>query len=120
MVGAASILLIASLFLRRIRTLAIAGALAFALIWLATVVDVLFHGPATQHHNQRLSRIAKQNQLIGKPKETAVLLLGEPTSTFDARNGQTLNYAPFRYFPHGVVQLHCDDGVVTSIELYDD
>ena len=119
-IGAILIFMFAIAFVRRIRTLAVAGAFAFALIWIATIVDVLFHGPATQHHNQRLAEIAYSNQLIGKPKETAIALLGTPTSTFDTRNGETLNYAPFRCFPHGIVQVHCKDRVVSSIELYDD
>jgi len=120
LVGAVSVLLISALFIRRLRSLVVAGGFTFAFIGLATMVDVLIHGPATQHHNQRLARIAQSNQLVGKSKETAISLLGVPTSTFDMTNGQTLNYAPFRYFPHGIFQVHCRSGVVISIELYDD
>ena len=46
-IGAILIFMFAIAFVRRIRTLAAAGAFAFALIWIATIVDVLFHGPAT-------------------------------------------------------------------------
>ena len=120
LIGAALFVIIAFAFLRHVRALCIFGALTFAMIWFATMVDVVSHGPATQHHNQRLARIVRNNELIGEPVNSAVALLGRPTSRFKTQSGETLNYAPFKYFPHGIVQIHCSQGNVSSIELYDD
>jgi hypothetical protein len=43
---------------------------------------------------------------------------GEPTP--DAEYGTTYNYAPYWFFPFSKFQVHCRDGIVQSIELYDD
>ena len=118
--GSAFTLAVSLAFVRRLKTLVVVGIVAFSLIWIVTIADVLWHGPVTKNHNERLADIARSNQLVGKSKQFAVSLLGEPTSTYDNPNGVTLNYAPFRNFPGGKFQVHCEYGAVYSIELYDD
>lgn len=120
-IAAAAFTLAVSLaFVRQLKTLIVFGIVVFPLIWIVTFVDVLWRGPVTKNHNAQLARMANANQLVGKTSQFAVSLLGEPTSTFDHPNGVTLNYAPFKYFPFGTFQVHCEQGIVRSIELYDD
>ena len=119
-IGLAVFLFVSLIFIRRLRGLAIGGALTLSITYVATLGDVLFHGPAIQFHNQRLARCVRSHKLIGESVDTVIATLGPPTSRFDNTNGESLNYAPFRYFPYGVFQVHCSAGKASSIELYDD
>ena len=118
--AAAFTLAVSLMFVRQLKTLVVFGITAFSLTWIVTFADIFWRGPVTSNHNVRLARIAGSNQLVGKSKQFAVSLLGEPTSTYDNPNGVTLNYAPFKNFPFGKFQVHCKNGTVYSIELYDD
>ena len=120
LVGTALFLIFAIAFCRKPLTLAFMGLIAMSTIVIITMADVVCHGPVTTHHNQRLANTIQSNQLIGKSKEFAITVLGSPTSRYSLRSGETLNYAPFRLLNGGQVQLHCKNGMVGSIELYDD
>lgn len=120
LIGLSFFLLFCLSFVRRLSWLAAIGVVSFALIWTATFGYVLFHGPVTRNYNNRLAQIVYTNQLIGERIDAAVELLGPPTSRFESENGETFNYAPFRFFPNGEFQLHCSRERIRSLELFDD
>ena len=119
-IGGAVLLVCSLIFTRRPRTVLLVGIFASATIWGAALTDALLHGPITRRHNQRLAGIVQSHQLVGKSRTVAMSFLGSPTSTFAESNIVTLNYSPFKYFPHGIFQVHCEHETVVSIELYDD
>ncbi|MCA9428019.1 MAG: hypothetical protein KC994_23270 [Candidatus Omnitrophica bacterium] len=92
-------------------------------------------GPYVTRYNQRLMALATENNLRGKTESEVEKVLGEPTfvwrrwnkwrmdtgePTSDAEFIVTYNYAPFRFFPSKVFQVHMKDDKVSGLEMFDD
>lgn len=84
--------------------------------------DVRFHGPQVVKFNEQCQEIVKNQNLIGQLPSAVETALGKPTSvyTYDEANSFTYNYAPHPSFPFAKFQAHFKDGILNSIELYDD
>jgi hypothetical protein len=128
----------ALLWLATRRRLAGAAFLAYASLlplgFVMTIANVNPSNPHVRQYNERLERLSLEAQLIGDTEDRVIKALGSPTdvSTYwtstDAATGEpapgarlvtTYNYAPYWFFPFCVFQVHCRDGIVQSIELYD-
>jgi hypothetical protein len=105
------------------------------LAFFVTVTNVNPSNPYVRQFNERLQRLALDAQLIGDSENRVTNVLGTPTSVWNywnvtdgttgkpepgARFITTYNFAPYWYFPFSQFQVHCQGGVVQSIELYDD
>jgi len=107
----------------RLRTMLLAIPLIG--LFLSVVIpgcDALAHGPYATWYNRRCQRIADEAGLVGRPEEVITPLLGRPTS-FYGRPGAvrcTYNYAPFHLVPTAKFQVHCENGIVTAVEQFDD
>jgi hypothetical protein len=103
--------------------------------FIATIPNVNPNNPYVRQYNERLERISMESRLVGAPEERVRIVLGNPTyidsgwdrwdtktgePTPEAEFGTTYNYAPYWFFPFAKFQVHCRDGVVQGIELYDD
>jgi hypothetical protein len=109
----------------------IAAALLVACLW---VFDAFTHGPYATFFNHRCQRLAEQARLVGGPESKVVKVLGTPTwiwkywSSIDTTGNPsagahftvTYNYAPCPLAASGLFQVHCINGVVKAIELFDD
>jgi hypothetical protein len=107
----------------------------FLIATMVVISSVNPKNPYVRHYNERLERIATEAGLVGDSEERVEEVLGPATHTYSgwdcivsatgepalgARYGTTYNYAPFPSFPFSKFQVHCEDGKVQSIELYDD
>ena len=72
-------------------------------------------------YNERLEKLALENNLIGKPEESVIEILGKPSYRYQYDdNDYTLNYAPSRILSLNKFQAHFrKDGMLRSIELMD-
>jgi hypothetical protein len=106
--------------------------LPFAFI--ATFIVINPSHPYVRRYNERLERLATESRLIDSAEERVQIVLGNPTFIdrgWDRRDSETgdpvpgaefrttYNYAPYPSFPFAVFQVHCRDGIVQGIELYD-
>lgn len=84
--------------------------------------DAVSHGPYATWYNRKCQRLADDARLVGRPEEDIIGILGPPTFFYGAKGSreQTYNYAPFSMFPAGKFQVHCQDGIVVSVEQLDD
>jgi hypothetical protein len=102
--------------------------------FIATIMVINPNHPYVRRYNKRLERIATESRLIGSAEERVKLVLGNPTfidsgwDRWGSETGEpvpsaefwtTYNYAPYPSFPFAVFQVHCRDGIVQGIELYD-
>jgi hypothetical protein len=108
----------------RKRSFGLAALLYFtglALVVAFVFWDVGAHGPYVRSYNERLQAMAIEADLVGSSEERVQDVLGAATAIWsDSSYGTTYNYAPYPGFPYAKFQVHCEDGVVQSIELYDD
>jgi hypothetical protein len=92
-------------------------------------------GPYVTRYNENRLELARKHHLIGKPESAIVPLLGKPTfierewdttymgtgkPTPEAKWYVTYSYAPYRFLPYAVFQVHLTSGTVTSLEMYED
>jgi len=113
----------------------VAYAVSLVFVWAFVIVDVANQGPYVRRYNERLEKVAIDAGLVGDSEDRVEAVLGPPTyvyggwGSYDAETGEptpgaryttTYNYAPYPSFPMAKFQVHCRDGIVQSIELYDD
>ena len=90
-----------------------------------TAIDAGTHGPYATWFNRDCQRRADEVSLVGRPEKDVVPVLGPPSYTYEyegsgGRWTRTFNYAPSRLFPTAKFQVHCQDGIVTGVEQFDD
>lgn len=92
------------------------------------------HGPYTSWLNHRLKARAEQAQLVGAPADRVAAVLGSPDNVMEfweviGANGKpapgakfvtTYEYYPYPWLPFSKFQVHTTDGVVRSLEMFDD
>jgi hypothetical protein len=109
--------------------------LSFGLLFVLPWLDLVAHGPYVIWYNNYYLNTATRASLIGKPEGEVRRVLGAPTFTYegwnrwstetgeptaDAEYGRTYNYAPYAWLPFAKFQVHCRDGIVQSVEQFDD
>ena len=80
-------------------------------------LDAASHGPYSTWFNKRCQRLADKAGLVGRPEADVTKIMGPPTYTY---LNTTYNYAPIWWLPTAKFQVHCEDGVVISVEQFDD
>jgi len=113
----------------------LAYAVTLVFLWGIVIVDVSVQGPYVRAYNERLEKTAIDPGLVGDNEARVEAVLGPATGVYsgwnrwdmetgiptpDAKYWTTYNYAPYPSFPSAKFQVHCIDGIVQSIELYDD
>jgi len=95
---------------------------ALIALWVFTLYELRTTGPYTRWYNERLFKIASEANLIGDREEKVEEVLGKPDAidVWSDDGEKDYIYAPFPHFPAAVVQVHCKDGKVMGIDLYDD
>lgn len=99
-------------------------------------VETASLGPYTRWFNQQMNGRATAAGLVGQPEAKVEVVLGRPSNdyTYPASyilNGDggrspvgaavhTFDYYPYPLLSFSKFQVHCHDGVVTSLELFDD
>jgi hypothetical protein len=104
----------------------------------AACVDLTTLGPYTRWFNERLMARAQADGLIGKPATSVEPLLGPADEVQDYTNGyiisadggvvdahpprkiRTFNYYPYPHISFSNFQVHCTEGIVTGLEMFDD
>jgi hypothetical protein len=88
-------------------------------VWL----DNRARGPYVTWYNEECQRLVDKAGLIGRPERDIVSVLGPPSYVWDYGDSsgrrKTYNYAPAG-IPFSKFQVHCRDGVVESVEQFDD
>ena len=83
--------------------------------------DVLSLGPYTRWYNHDLWRRAHVENLIGRPANEVVPILGRATDVWNmGGDAVTYNYHPLPGIPCRKFQVHCHGGIVTGVEMFDD
>ena len=100
--------------------LAIGSLVSFpVLVW----IDNRVHGPYVTWYNRDCQRLVDQAGLIGRPEHDIVSVLGQPSYVWDYVDTsglrKTYNFAPAG-LPFSKFQVHCRDGLVVSVEQFDD
>jgi hypothetical protein len=103
--------------------------------FIVTIPKVNPNNPYVRQYNERLESISIESRLVGAPEKRVGIVLGNPTfidsgwDRWDSETGEptpeaefvtTYNYAPYWFLPFSKFQVHCRDGIVKGIELYDD
>lgn len=117
--------------LRYLGFLFVAGVLP-----LGVCLENVNQGPYTTWFNQRLTAKATSAALIGQPEAAVEGVLGSASEiatyeheTRSAIDGgvevigpaaRTFNYYPLPFVPFSKFQVHCHNGVVTGLEVFDD
>ncbi|MFT3842135.1 MAG: hypothetical protein QM723_34410 [Myxococcaceae bacterium] len=107
---------------------------AFAIV-IGSCVESANLGPYTTWYNHRLRARAEQVGLVGKPEVEVEKLMGWANSDYDlgtykllpngdtertSITGHTYDYYPYPWIPFSKFQVHCHNGVVSSLEEFDD
>lgn len=93
-------------------------------------------GPYTTWFNQRLMAKATSAGLVGRRESEVESVLGSASEIHAYEHGtrtaadggveaidpvaRTFNYYPLPFMPFSKFQVHCHDGVVTGLEMFDD
>gem|GEM_PF-2975235 len=106
----------------RLSTLLVAVPLSAFLLIATPACDALTHGPYSTWFNRRCRKMAELASLVGKPEKCIMPMFGPPNFFYatDSDALRTYNYAPVWYFPTAKFQVHCQNGIVTYIEEFDD
>jgi hypothetical protein len=107
----------------RVRTLMlVVAAVAVFMGVVFPFFDAACHGPYATWFNRECQRRADAAGLVGRPEKDVAGVLGPPTFFYpgDDDTQRTYNYAPWPVFPTAKFQVHCHNGVVTSVEQFDD
>ena len=99
-------------------------------------VEAAALGPYTTWFNQRMKARAERAGLVGRPESEVEEVLGRASSSYRfpaarvvssegsvrvvGRPGWTFDYYPYPFLPVAKFQVHCHDGVVTGLEMFDD
>jgi hypothetical protein len=109
--------------------------IAFPIGAIITIQNANPTNPYVRGFNEPLEQLAIDAKLVGSSEGRVEAVLGPATSSYSGWNaivtstgkpapnalyGTTYNYAPFPALPCSQFQVHCRDGKVMSIELYDD
>ena len=104
----------------------------------AACIEVRSLGPYTRWFNERMMARATAGGLIGKPETSVEPLLGRANDVQDYSSGyiisahggvvdapgakkiRTFNYYPYPQIPLSKFQVHCTEGIVTNLEMFDD
>ena len=102
-----------------------ASAFIISLLFLISVliiIDIEKRGPYTTWYNNLKMQQAEKHAIIGKSEGEVIKCLGNPSFSYmrSGHNNRTLNYAPFSFFPYGLFQVHLRNGIVHSVEMFDD
>lgn len=99
------------------------------------LLDNLSVGPYTRYFNHSMYNRAMEARLVGDNEERVEQVLGKAsysysgnTSTYidsgmatsHSRFVTTYNFCPLRIMPMAKFQVHCEDGKVISLEMFDD
>lgn len=106
------------------------------LLFAVAFIDVVFIQSVYIHkYNMSLSQRAIGAGLIGAPEDTVENVLGRASyktsgwnmtdmetgkPTDDAKFSTTYCYAPYPFIPYQRFEVHCANGKVTSIEMFED
>ena len=95
---------------------------SMALVGTLPVLDAVHHGPYATWFNRRCQQLADDSGLVGGPESHVIPILGRPTFHYagDDDSRRTYNYAPWPLLPTAKFQVHCRDGIVDSVEQFDD
>jgi len=96
--------------------LAIGGLVTTILAPVLIIGGFFFLIKLSEWHMDELYRKVEEAQLVGRPEEDTLKVLGPPTSIWDRGepdNSRTYNYQP-RGFSVSLFQVYCRDGVVTG------
>lgn len=107
---------------RCVKAILLFEVVLLACLWAVTLVDLRITGPYVRWYNENKLRLATDAKLVGDRQDKVETVLGKADviSTSIYSPGVTYFYAPYPHFPAAAVQVHCRDGKVQSIELYDD
>ena len=112
------------LTVRRIMVLITGVACAMWIIRPAYIIfDFMIGGPYLTTFTLKYQNIAMDAKLVGRPEKDIVAILGSPAEIKVRNQGsseKTYVYAPVSYFPLGAVEVQCSQGVVVSIDPWDD
>ena len=105
--------------------LAVLGVLMGILFPVLGAFDAITHGPYAIWFNRDCQRRADEAGLIGRPEKDVVTVLEPPTFTYEYDDApgtktRTYNYATCSYVLTSKFQVHCQEGVVVSLEQFDD
>ncbi|MGV3620584.1 MAG: hypothetical protein ACO1OB_07190 [Archangium sp.] len=106
--------------IRRLEVVSGGAGLAAFIVWSVLAIDVKNAGPWTRSFNYRLEATAKAAGLIGRPESDVEVVLGSASYVYVHAGGRTFNYWPLPGLPSKQFQVHCREGVVTGLELFDD
>ena len=116
--------------LRLLLLCAFVGAIAFGLmIW-----ECASLGPYTSWFNNRLLSRAESAHLVGASQDLVEKALGKPDNVMQfwevlgpdkssapgAKFVTTFEYFPYPFLPFSKFQVHCVDGLVRTLERFDD
>ena len=115
----------------RIGCILVAGALP-----VGACLENASQGPYTTWFNHHLMDKATSAALVGRPESEVESVLGSASeihtyehNTRTAADGgveftdpmaRTFNYYPLPFWPFSKFQVHCHNGVVTGLEMFDD
>lgn len=89
-----------------------------ASLWFGSCLEAATLGPYTTWFNQRMK--SRAGPLIGQPEANVERVLGAANYVRVDEESRTFNYHPYPWFPFSKFQVHCYQGVVTSLEMFDD
>lgn len=104
------------------------------LLAIGGVVEAGRRGPYTKWYNQHLRQLALDARLQGSHETRVADVLGLPSNImefWDVRDSsgnpaqgahliRTYEYYPYPYLPFSKFQVHCTEGIVRTLEMYDD
>jgi hypothetical protein len=109
---------------RLMAVVAIAAVIMAVLIPVLKAIDAATRGPYATWFNAACQRRADEAGLVGRPETDVVLVMGPPTFTYEYESvggwTRTYNYAPSGLLPSAKFQVHCQKGMVMSVEQFDD
>lgn len=77
-------------------------------------------GPWITWYNESHRERAIAAGLVGRPEADVERVLGSASSIEGRGLGRTFNYHPIPGWPFSKFQVHCMNGVVTGLEMFDD
>jgi hypothetical protein len=103
---------------------AVVASLMAVLLPVLKAIDAATHGPYATWFNGACQRRADEAGLVGRPEMDVVSVMGPPTFTYEYEDvdgwTRTYNYAPCGLLPTAKFQVHCQKGIVVSVEQFDD
>jgi hypothetical protein len=110
---------------RRLMAVVAAVAVIMAVLFpVLKAIDAATHGPYAIWFNGACQRRADEAGLVGRPEKDVISVMGPPTFTYEYESvgvwTRTYNYAPSGLLPTAKFQVHCQKGIVRSVEQFDD